>query len=207
MKGQSQIRLLVCHRDALLAAGLKAILRADPDILVMDGDDAASAQVIVSDLDEGLATASRPGQTVVETRAIPKVLVYTSRCSEADVRAALRAGVLGYLVQGCSPQDTIQAVRDVHGGARYFCPLASKRMADSLAHSALTEREIEVLNRLADGLSNKLIARHFDLAVDTVKAHVGSILGKLGASNRTHAVAVARDRGLVQRTLVGVDRL
>jgi DNA-binding NarL/FixJ family response regulator len=172
----------------------------------MDGDDEIGAQVIVADYDQGLALASRPRRTADEARAAPKVLVFTSRCSEAEVHSALRAGVFGYLVQGCSPQDTIQAVRSVHRGARYFCSLASKRMADSLAHSALTEREIEVLNRLADGLSNKLIARHFDLAVDTVKSHVGSILGKLGASSRTHAVVVAADRGLVQRRLVGIDR-
>ena len=206
MHAQSPIRLQVCHRDALLAAGLRAILRADPGLLVMDGGDETGAQVIVADYDQGLAAASHPRRTADETRAAPKVLVFTSRCSEADVRSALRAGVLGYLVQGCSPQDAIQAVRSVHRGARHFCSLASKRMADSLAHSALTEREIEVLNRLADGLSNKLIARHFDLAVGTVKSHVKSILGKLGASSRTHAVVVAGDRGLVQRRLVGIDR-
>ena len=196
MHAQNQIRLQVCHRDALLAAGLQAILRADPGFLVTDGDDETGAHVIVADYEKGLAIASRPGRTADQNRAAPKVLVFTSRCSQADVHCALRAGVLGYLVQGCGPQDTIQAVRSVHRGARYFCSLASKRMADSLAHSALTEREIEVLDRLADGLSNKLIARHFDLAVGTVKTHVARVLMKLGLRDRVQAVVLAYESGV-----------
>jgi DNA-binding NarL/FixJ family response regulator len=132
--------------------------------------------------------------------------VYTSRCSEADVRLALRAGVLGYLVQGCSSEDATLATRAVHRGERYFCAVATERMANSLAHSALTAREIEVLELLADGLSNKLIARQMNLTVGTVKSHVGAILDKLGAISRTQAVIVATHRGLVQRSLDNADR-
>jgi DNA-binding NarL/FixJ family response regulator len=79
-------------------------------------------------------------------------------------------------------------------------------MANSLAHSALTAREIEVLELLASGLSNKLIARQMDLTVGTIKSHVGSVLGKLGSSSRTQAVIVAARRGLVQRGLASFER-
>lgn len=206
MHAPDQIRVQVRHGDALLAAGLRAILRNDPDLFVMDGSDEADAQVIVADYDQGLAAASRPGRTADNRRPAPKVLVFTSRCSEADVRFALRAGVLGYLVQGCSSQDAIQAARSVHRGARYFCSLATERMANSLAHSALTAREIEVLELLANGLSNKLIARQMDLTVGTIKSHVGAILGKLGSTSRTQAVIVAASRGLVQRGLASFER-
>jgi DNA-binding NarL/FixJ family response regulator len=206
MHAQDPIRVQVCHGDALLAAGLRAILRSDPDLIVMDGNDAGSAQVIVADYDQGLAMARRPDRPEDCPRAAPKVLVFTSRCSEADVRLALRAGVLGYLVQGCSTQEAIQATRSVHRGARYFCSLATERMANSLAHSALTAREIEVLELLASGLSNKLIARQMDLTVGTIKSHVGSVLGKLGSSSRTQAVIVAASRGLVQRGLASFER-
>jgi DNA-binding NarL/FixJ family response regulator len=206
MYAHNQIRVQVCHGDALLAAGLRAILRNDPDLFVMDGSDETSAQVIVADYDQGLAAASRAGRTSDGGQSAPKVLVFTSRCGEADVRFALRAGVLGYLVQGCSSQDAIQAARAVHRGARYFCSQASERMADSLAHSALTAREIEVLEVLADGLSNKLIARRMNLTVGTIKSHVGAILDKLGATSRTQAVVVAANRGLVQRSLGSFER-
>lgn len=201
MHAPTQIRVQVCHGDALLAAGLRAILRDDPDLFVMDGSDETDAQVIVADYDQGLAAARRPVRGADGRQSTPKVLVFTSRCSEADVRFALRAGVLGYLVQGCSSQDAVQAARHVHRGARYFCSLATERMANSLAHSALTAREIQVLELLASGLSNKLIARQMNLTVGTIKSHVGAILGKLSSSSRTQAVIVAASRGLVQRSL------
>lgn len=206
MYAHHQIRVQVCHRDALLAAGLRAVLRSDPDLFVMDGSDPTGAQVIVADYDQGIAAAGLPAQAADTGQPAPKVLVYTSRCSEADVRFALRAGVLGYLIQGCSSQDATQAVRTVHRGSRYFCSQASERMADSLTHSAPTAREVEVLALLADGLSNKLIARHMNLTVGTVKSHVGAILSKLGATSRTQAVIVATHRGLVQRSLAGFER-
>ena len=206
MHAPDPIRVQVCHGDALLAAGLRAILRNDPELLVMDGCEEADAQVIVADYEQGLAAASRTGRTADGHPSAPKVLVFTSRFSEADVRFALRAGVLGYLVQGCSSQDAIQAARTVHRGARYFCPLATERMASSLTHSALTAREIEVLDLLANGLSNKLIARQMNLTVGTIKSHVGAILGKLGSSSRTQAVIVAASRGLVQSSLASFQR-
>jgi DNA-binding NarL/FixJ family response regulator len=206
MHAEGPIRVQVCHGDAMVAAGLRAILRSDPELVVMDGSDESGAQVIVADYDQGLAVARRPERADGGPVSAPKVLVFTSRCSEADVRFALRAGVLGYLVQGCSSEDTIQAARSVHRGSRYFCSLASKRMADSLAHSSLTEREIEVLELLADGLSNKLIARHLSLTEGTVKSHVGAILDKLGATSRTQAVIFAAKRGLVQTGLAALNR-
>jgi DNA-binding NarL/FixJ family response regulator len=206
MQSSDPIRVQVCHGDALLAAGLRAILRNDPGLVVMDGSDPSDAQVIVADYDQGLALARGSARPEDRPRPPAKVLVYTSRSSEADVRLALRAGVLGYLVQGCSSQDAIQAARSVHRGARYFCPLATERMANSLAHSALTAREIEVMELLADGLSNKLIARQMNLTVGTIKSHVGAILDKLGASSRTQAVIVASSRGLVQQSLDSFER-
>lgn len=206
MHAPDLIRVQVCHGDALLAAGLRAILRNDPQLHVMEGSDKTHAQVIVADYEQGLAAARHPGCSADGHTAAPKVLVFTSRCSEADVRFALRAGVLGYLVQGCSTQDAIQAAHAVHRGARYFCALATERMASSLAHSALTGREIEVLELLANGLSNKLIARRMNLTVGTIKSHVGAILGKLGSTSRTQAVIVAASRGLVQRGLASFER-
>jgi DNA-binding NarL/FixJ family response regulator len=203
MSTPEPIRVQVCHGDALLAAGLRAILRSDPDLCVMDDSAEAGAQVLFADYDQGLAAAGRHGRAAEAAEPAPRVVVFTSRCSEADVRTALRAGVYGYLVQGCHARDALQAARAVHRGARYFCPLASERMASSLVHSALTTREIEVLELLASGLSNKLIARQLNLTVGTVKSHVGSILGKLGSSSRTQAVVVAAGRGLVQRGQAG----
>jgi DNA-binding NarL/FixJ family response regulator len=206
MHAPQPIRVQVRHGDAMLAAGLRAILRNAPDLTVADGGDEAQAQLVIADYEQGLAAARVATRDADGPRSVPKVLVFTSRCGEADVRFALRAGVLGYLVQGCSTQDVIQAARAVHRGSRYFCPLATERMANSLAHSALTVREIEVLELLAGGHSNKVIAREMNLTVGTIKSHVGAILAKLASSSRTQAVIVAADRGLVQNGLAGAQR-
>lgn len=193
------IHVQICHRDPLLAAGLRTILHEAPDLLVTHAAQGTEGAVILADHDQGLAAVRAGAGRAGRDGALPKVLVLTLRSSEADVRDALRAGVLGYLVQGCRSEDVLQAARTVHRGARYLCPLATDRMASSLVHSALTEREFEVLGGLAEGLSNKLIARQLDLAVNTVKSHVGAIFDKLGASSRTQAVIVAAQRGLVQQ--------
>jgi len=196
----------------LLAAGLHAILAADPDIDLVSASDvgghvfhlhgvAAGAEVIVADYEHGIEHAKRlRGPAFRDDLADARVLVFTTRDSELEIRSALQAGLAGYLIQGCKSDDVVCAVKAIARGVRYFCPVASQRMADSIAHTGLTNRESDVLTLLCDGLSNKLIARQLDLATGTVKSHLRAILCKLGASSRTHAVLVAAQRGLVRRS-------
>lgn len=120
--------------------------------------------------------------------------------SEWDVRAAMNAGVDGYVLQGCPLEELIHGVRMLAQGSRYLCPAVVHLIADSLTREALTSRETDVLGLLAQGASNKLIAHQLGIAVGTVKAHMRSIMDKLDATTRAHVVTVACRRGLVSST-------
>jgi DNA-binding NarL/FixJ family response regulator len=143
--------------------------------------------VVIADYDQGLLLGT----------LCPRVLVVTAVDSEVEIRAALRAGVRGYLfLEGCAAQ-LIEAVREVARGSHFLGRDVAPRVASSLGHAELTLRETEVLRLLADGLANKQIAARLDIGVETVKCHVGSILDKLNVATRTQAAVAARRRGLV----------
>ncbi len=212
MRFDRRIAVRIMHEDPLLAAGLHAILAADPEIDVIGAPDAgchvfqlhgtaAGADVIVADYEHGIEHAKRPrGPAIRDGLAEARVLVFTTRDSELEIRSALQAGLDGYLIQGCKSDEVVCGVKSIARGMRYFCPTVSQRMADSISHTGLTSRESDVLSLLCDGLSNKSIARQLDLATGTVKAHLRAILSKLGASSRTHAALLAAQRGLVKRS-------
>jgi DNA-binding NarL/FixJ family response regulator len=214
MKVERRIVVRIVHDDPLLAAGLHAILAADPEIDIVDAPDAngrvfrlhdidMNVDVIVADYEHGLQQAAKPRvPAALHGVAEARVMVLTSRDSEREIRSALQAAVHGYLVQGCSADEAVCGVKSIARGVRYFCPMVAQRMADSISYAALTGRESDVLGLLFAGLSNKLIARELDLAVGTVKTHLRAICAKLGASSRTHAVLLAAQRGLVQRPAV-----
>ena len=212
MRIDYRIAVRIEHDDPLLAAGLRAVLSADPEIVAIDGVDGhalrlhaavGNAGVIVADYEHGLEHAmSARGSALPNDVTEARVMVLTTRDSELDIRRALQAGVHGYLVQGCGRDEVVYAVKSIARGVKYFSPRVSQRMAETLAHAALTERQIDVLRLLCDGLSNKLIARNLGLATGTVKAHLRAILAKLGASSRTQAVMLAAQRGLVKGSAV-----
>lgn len=208
MNGSNRISVLVVHEDPVMAAGLGTLLReaVDLDVSVraagapaQDSDDTpAHADVVVADYRSGVAlmeraTVATPGQGI----RLPKVMILSAMDREADVRSAMRAGVRGYVVQGAPIEELINGVRLLARGSRYLCDTVAERIADSLTREDLTSRETEVLHLLTRGMANKVIARQLGIAVGTVKTHVKGILEKLDARTRTHAVAIATERGLV----------
>jgi DNA-binding NarL/FixJ family response regulator len=212
MKIERRIAVQILHDDPLLAAGLQAILSADPEVDIVDATIVGSqffhrhgadvnVDVVVADYEHGIQRATKPlVQAVGNGLAEARVMVFTPRDGEWEIRSALQAGVHGYLVQGCSADEALCGVKSIARGIRYFGPLVAQRMADSITHAALTAREGDVLELLSHGMSNKLIARELELATGTVKSHLRAILSKLGASSRTQAVLLAAQRGLVKRT-------
>jgi len=209
MRFDHRIAACIMHEDPLVAAGLHAVLGADPEIVVVDAlgadggvrhlrDANENADVIVADYGQALVHAKTTRiPAALNDQAEARMLVLTTRDTELEIRAALQAGVHGYLVQGCSGDEVVRGVKTIAHGVRYFCPTVSQRMADCIAHTALTGRETDVLRFLCDGLSNKVIARKMDVAIGTVKTHLRAILTKLSASSRTHAVLLAAQRGLL----------
>ncbi|MCX2863563.1 response regulator transcription factor [Paucibacter sp. PLA-PC-4] len=198
-----QINVLICHADPVTVAGLSAILSADHEIQSSATDSSGHAghrvDILISDYTGGMAALAgqRACSGGMSSSPRPRVLIFSSRYREQEVRQAMGLGAYGYLAQGCSADEIVTAMHTVHRGSRYLSPRIAQRIADSLAQASLTRRESDVLQLMAGGLCNKSIARELGMAVSTVKAHVTAILEKLQASSRTHAASIAVQRGLV----------
>jgi DNA-binding NarL/FixJ family response regulator len=203
------ISVLVMHEDPVVTAGLSAILREQPGISVAvraRGQSFAATQgvdVVVADYHLGIDFLEAAKLSARLHGAGPRVMVVTKLDREWEVRSAMNAGIHGYLLQSCQLEELVHGVRMLGRGSRYLCESVAERIADSLTREALTCREHEVLTLVAQGCCNKTIANRLGIAVGTVKTHVKAILEKLSATTRTHAAAVAIQRGLIdegQRT-------
>lgn len=207
------IRILVVDDHPVVRGGLVAVLEDEAEFQVVGAAESAEQAVALAGgeaPDVVLLDLELPGMDGVE--AIPRlaeaapsarVLVFTAYDTDERVFGAIRAGARGYLLKGASAEEIARAVRVVHAGGSYLEPrVAAKVMAQvgapRRATSALSQREREVLQLVAEGLSNKQIARSLAITERTVKFHVSSILSKLGAGNRTEAVTLAAQQGLVR---------
>jgi DNA-binding NarL/FixJ family response regulator len=195
----TQPNVHIMHRDAVMTAGLHALLAAPAEFaLTAHGrqpQGQSHAKVIVADYDTGLALARELPQDRFGQAA--RVLIVTQLDKEWEVRTAMDAGVHGYLLQSCAPDELVRAVRQLSQGMRYLSEAVTRCVADSLSRETLTGRETDVLHLLAKGCCNKSIARELGIGVGTVKTHVKGLMSKLDATARTHAVVVATQRGLI----------
>ncbi|MGI4718466.1 MAG: response regulator transcription factor [Janthinobacterium lividum] len=186
----------IMHADPIVTVGLHAVLAAQPGLRVTTHLDQPEAQrvarLLVADYDTGVALARQGGGQG------PGVLVVTGFDKEWEVRLALDAGVAGYLPQSCGLAELAHAVDQLVRGQRYLSESMTRSVADSLTREALTGRETDVLQLLAQGCCNKSIARKLGIGVGTVKTHVKGVMSKLDATARTHAVVVATQRGLIR---------
>jgi DNA-binding NarL/FixJ family response regulator len=117
---------------------------------------------------------------------------------DAQARNAIKAGAAGYLLKSMVQKELRETIRIVHSGQRYIPTEIASELANSMAFETLTDVEIEVLRLVAAGFSNKRVAATLNVPEETVKSRMKSILGKLGASDRTHAVTLALKRGIIE---------
>ncbi|QPF74041.1 response regulator transcription factor [Roseateles sp. DAIF2] len=191
----ARIRVAIEHAEPLVALGLSAALSQQSDFDLVDSR--GGSQIVVADYVRGL-------QLAVEARHRPRgvwqarVLIVTSQEREHEVRRALEAGVDGYLAQGCEVPEFLCGLRQLARGSRYLSATAARRIADSMARSALTQREQQVLALVVRGKGNKAIALALEVSLGTIKAHMKGLMGKLGAATRTEAANIAVERGLVR---------
>jgi two-component system, NarL family, response regulator len=203
------IRVLIADDHPVVREGLAAILRSERDIQVVgeatDGVDACALydqylpDVVMLDLrmprKDGLEVVT---ELMSSRRPRPRIIVMTTYETEEDVRRALQAGAKSYLVKGALPEQILEIVRRVAAGDALVPSRIASMLTESLGRTELSARELQVLRQLAEGNSNKGIGQELKITEHTVKAHVKSILVKLGAAGRTEAVAIARKRGLIR---------
>jgi DNA-binding NarL/FixJ family response regulator len=127
-----------------------------------------------------------------------RFIVLTTYAGDVLAHRALKAGAQAYLLKGLVRKDLLDTIRAVHAGKKRISPEVAAQLADHVADDSLTAREIEVLRLIAAGDANKLIADQLSITEETVKSHVGNILSKLGANDRTHAVTIGLKRGIIE---------
>lgn len=205
----AEIRLLLVDDHEMVRAGLRTFLGLQPDMEVVgEAGTAEQALALVPRLRPGIVLLDLvlPGMSGLEAvrrlrAAHPevKVVVLTSYSGQDSVLPAVRAGVAGYLLKDVGPAELADALRAVHAGGASLDPTVAATVVRSVAEperDPLTPREHEVLRLVARGLSNRLVARDLALSEKTVKAHVSSILAKLGVADRTQAALYAVRHGL-----------
>ena len=127
-----------------------------------------------------------------------RILMLTTFEGDMDIQRALEAGACGYLLKSMPAGDLVAGIRQVHGGKKRIPPEVAARLAEHLGDEDLTQREVEVLRLVASGNRNRDIAERLFISEETVKVHIKHIMEKLGASDRTQAVAIAVRRGMIQ---------
>jgi len=210
------MKVIICDDQAIVRDGLEMLLKLEPDIEVVGiaEDGAAAVELVVQKTPElVLMDLKMPIMNGVEaTRQIKakypeiKVLVLTTYDNDEWVFDAIRAGASGYLLKDTPRDEVIKAIRGTVAGKTYIDPSvagrvlsqASSRQTEptTLITEKLTEREIEILRSIANGLNNADIADRLSLSEGTVRNHVSSILAKLGVSDRTQAAVIAIRHGL-----------
>jgi DNA-binding NarL/FixJ family response regulator len=139
-------------------------------------------------------------QALQKKESPPRVIVLTSFEKDEEIYRAIRAGAQGYLLKDTTESEMVAAIYVVDAGKRYIPRHIAARLADRMMRSDLTAREVQILERLAQGSTNKQIASALDISDNTVRHHVNNIMGKLQVSDRTEAVATAIRRGVLSGT-------
>jgi two-component system NarL family response regulator len=204
----NKLRIMLVDDHYLVRMGLASIIALEPDMTVC-------AEASTGEQARTLFRAHRPDVTLMDLRLpglngsdtvqairmeFPDariVMISTYVCDE-EIYGALHAGAMAYLVKSVQREELTRAIRKAAAGQRHIPPDVAARLADRVTRSQLSTRELEVLRLLVVGRRNREIAGALDITEGTVKLHVSSILGKLGASDRTEAVTRALQKGIVQ---------
>jgi DNA-binding NarL/FixJ family response regulator len=202
------IKVFAVDDHPLLREGIAAVIQGEPDMELVA--EATNGQEAIKGFrlhrpDVTLMDIQMPGMDGIDTmNAIrsefpgSRFIVLTTYQGDVQALRAIRAGAAGYLLKNMLRKDLLDTIRVVNRGKRVIPPAIAANLAEHLADDALSDREIDVLRSAAAGNSNKLIAKQLAISEATVKGHMKSILSKLGANDRTHAVTIALNRGFIQ---------
>jgi len=203
----SRIRILIFDDHAVIRESLVVLLSTQKDFeIVGDSGDASNAvelfralrpDVVLMDLAMPKMGGISAAESIIKEFPSARIIMLTMHAGEEDIHRALRVGVKGYILKESLSAQLFDAIKTVHSGGRCIPSAIAERLAGHIATEDLTDRELEILNRIAAGQSNKQIANDLKIAEPTVKGHVGKILDKLQAGDRTEAVTIALRKGII----------
>jgi DNA-binding NarL/FixJ family response regulator len=202
-----KIRVLAADDHPLLREGIAAVIAGQEDIeLIAEATNGKEAielfrlhhpDVTLMDLQMPVMNGIDAISAIRSDWPNARFIVLTTYQGDVQALRALKAGASGYLLKNMLRKELLDTIRVVHAGKKRIPPEIAAELADHVTDDALSDREIEVLRRVAMGNSNKIIAEQLTVSEATVKGHMKSILSKLGANDRTHAVTIAMKRGFI----------
>lgn len=208
MSSQTSIRVFCVDDHPLLREGISAVINNQSDMSLV-AESANGGEAIqkfrehrpdVTLMDLRLPDMSGIDALIAIRADFPeaRVIMLTTFEGDVEIQRSLEAGARGYLLKSMPPKELVEGIRQVYAGRKWIPPELAAHLAEHLGEEALTERETEVLQHIAGGNRNRDIAERLFISEETVKVHIKHIMEKLGATDRTQAVAIAVRRGIIQ---------
>jgi DNA-binding NarL/FixJ family response regulator len=208
MNESAHIRILCVDDHPLVHEGIATIIRNQPDMTLIaeafNGRDAVQKfrdhRPDVALLDLRLPDMSGIDTMIAIRNEFPeaRAIILTTFEGDAEIQRALAAGARAYVLKSMPPKELVEVIRKVHAGKKPIPPQIAAQLAEHYGDESLTEREIDVLRQIAGGNRNRDIAEKLFISEETVKVHIKHVMEKLGASDRTQAVAIGVRRGIIQ---------
>lgn len=207
MSQSTNIRVLIVDDHSIVRQGLTTIINRDPEMTVIaQAEDGQQAIALFREYQPDVTLMDLRMPQIAGVEAITaicaefiaaRIVVLTTYDGDEDIYRGLQAGAKGYLLKDAKPNELLSAIRTIHRGQQYIPPEVGAKLVQRMSNPELSERELDVLRSMAQGMSNLEISSTLSIGESTVKSHVNRILSKLGVNDRTQAVIIAVKRGIV----------